>query len=62
MAISSFSQKIPAALAPGLAPALLSIAVTGTDKNYTALFLAAGALALVGGLITVIGVRESTSR
>lgn len=62
MAISSFSQKIPAALAPGLAPALLSIAVAGTDKNYTALFLAAGALALVGGLITVIGVRESTSR
>jgi MFS family permease len=60
MAISSFSQKIPAALAPGLAPGLLSIAVTGTDKNYTVLFLAAGALALVGGLITVLGVRETT--
>lgn len=62
MAISSFSQKIPAALAPGLAPVLLSMGATGTDKNYTALFLAAAALALVGGLITVLGVRESTSR
>lgn len=60
MAISNFSQKIPAALAPGLAPVLLCIAVTGNDKNYTALFLVAGALALIGGLITVLGVREST--
>jgi MFS family permease len=61
MAITSFSQKIPATLAPGLAPLLLSIAATGTDKNYTALFVAAGALALVGGLITVLGARETTS-
>ncbi|WP_258803651.1 MFS transporter [Pseudarthrobacter sp. NS4] len=61
MAITSFSQKIPAALAPGLAPVLLSIGATGTDRNYTLLFLAAGALALVGGLITVLGVRETNS-
>lgn len=61
MAITSFSQKIPAVLAPGLAPALLAIAATGNDKNYTALFLVAGALALIGGLVTVLGVRESNS-
>lgn len=59
MAITSFSQKIPAAMAPALAPALLAIAVTGNEKNYTVLFLVAGALALIGGLITVFGVRES---
>lgn len=59
MAIASFSQKIPAALAPGLAPVLLSIGTTGTDKNYTALFLAAGTLALIGGLIIVLAVRET---
>lgn len=60
MAITSFSQKIPATLAPGLAPVLLSIGAIGTDKNYTALFLAAGALALVGGLITVLSIRETS--
>lgn len=60
MAITSFSQKIPATLAPGLAPVLLSIGAIGTDKNYTTLFLAAGALALVGGLITVLSIRETS--
>lgn len=59
MAIASSSQKIPSALAPVLAPVLLSIAATGTDKNYTALFLAAGLLAVLGGLITLLSVRES---
>lgn len=61
MAIASSSQKIPSALAPVLAPALLSIAATGNDKNYTALFLAAGLLALLGGFITLLGVRGSPS-
>ena len=58
MAITGFSQKIPGVLAPALAPALLAIPESGCDKNYTALFLVAGAFALAGGLLTVFGVRE----
>ena len=58
MAVTSSSQKIPSVLAPALAPVLLSVAATGTEKNYTALFLAAGSLAVLGGLITLLGVRE----
>lgn len=61
MAIASSSQKIPSILAPVLAPALLSIAASGTDKNYTALFLAAGLLAVLGGLIAMLSVREAQS-
>ncbi|WP_432246174.1 MFS transporter (plasmid) [Arthrobacter sp. G.S.26] len=57
MAITSFSQKIPSALAPLLAPVLLSISAAGTEKNYSALFLAAGALAVSGGLLTLLYVR-----
>ncbi|WP_247046289.1 MFS transporter [Arthrobacter rhizosphaerae] len=58
MAITSFSQKIPSALAPLLAPVLFSISASGNDKNYTVLFLAAGVLAVSGGLLTVLRVRK----
>lgn len=56
-AITGSSQKIPNSLAPLLAPALLSVTAVGAEKNYTALFLAAGMLAVLGGLITLLGSR-----
>jgi MFS family permease len=59
-AITSSSQKIPNALAPLLAPVLLSIAAVDNQKNYTVLFLAAGMLAVLGGLITLLGSRANT--
>lgn len=60
MAITSFSQKIPSALAPLLAPVLFSISAAGTEKNYSALFLAAGALAVSGGLLTLLHARAES--
>ncbi|HWS52046.1 MAG TPA: MFS transporter [Microbacterium sp.] len=50
MGITAFSQKIPNALAPLLAPVLLA---TGgvAGENYTLLYLSAGAFALLGGLL-----------
>lgn len=60
MAIATFSQRIPTALAPLVAPALLAIGAGGGDKNYTVTYLVAGALGLAGGLLTawrVKGVR-----
>ena len=57
MAIASFSQSIPTATAPLAAPFLLSLG--GTDgANYGALYLAAAALAFVGGVIVLGGVRS----
>ena len=58
MAITSFSQKIPGALAPFAATLLLSLATVGDAKNYTLLYLSSGLLALAGGLITVLAVRS----
>ncbi|MEV7692206.1 MFS transporter [Microbacterium sp. NPDC089189] len=55
MAITLFSQKIPGVIAPVIAPVVLAIGA-GT-QNFTALYLAAAALAVVGGLVVVIGVR-----
>ena len=56
MAITMFSQKIPGVLAPIAAPALLIIGADG--QNFTALYLAAAGLALIGGLIIAIKVRS----
>jgi MFS family permease len=58
MAITSFSQKIPGALAPFAATLLLSLATAGDAKNYTLLYLSSGILALAGGLITLLAVRS----
>jgi MFS family permease len=57
MAITMFSQKIPTALAPLIAPALLAIAVEAGEKNYTAIYLAAAAFAVVGGGIIALKVK-----
>jgi MFS family permease len=58
MAITSFSQKIPGALAPFAATLLLSLATVGDVKNYILLYLSSGILALAGGLITLLAVRS----
>ncbi|MET4590623.1 MFS transporter [Arthrobacter sp. 754] len=58
MAITSFSQKIPGAIAPFAATLLLSLATAGDEKNYVLLYLSSGALALTGGLITLLAVRS----
>ena len=59
-AITGSSQKIPSALAPALAPLLLSIATLDNSRNYTVLYVAAGMLAVLGGMITLLGSRADT--
>ena len=56
MAIAAFSQSIPTALAPLVAPAVLAVG-TGPEPSFTALYLTAGSLALIGGGIVTLGVR-----
>ncbi|QLH19527.1 MFS transporter [Streptomyces sp. Rer75] len=51
LAVVAFAQKIPSAIAPLIAPLIITIGVTGGDKNYTLLYLSGALLALVGGLI-----------
>lgn len=53
MGITAFSQKIPNALAPLLAPVLLS---AGGGGNYALLYLCAGGLVLLGGVLIVVKV------
>jgi MFS family permease len=58
MAIAGFSQKVPSALAPLVAPLVLATAPDG-GENYAALYLTAGCLALVGGLLIAGRVRTA---
>jgi MFS family permease len=51
LAVVAFAQKIPSAVAPLIAPAVITIGAAGADKNYTALYLVGAVFALVGGLI-----------
>lgn len=51
LAVVAFAQKIPSAIAPLIAPLIITIGAVGADKNYTALYLIGAAFALVGGLI-----------
>ncbi|MFJ7995699.1 MFS transporter [Streptomyces sp. NPDC096310] len=51
LAVVAFAQKIPSAIAPLIAPLIITIGVTGGDKNYTQLYLSGAVLALIGGLI-----------
>ncbi|ROO85336.1 MFS-type transporter involved in bile tolerance (Atg22 family) [Actinocorallia herbida] len=52
-AILQFATSIPHSAAPAAAPLLLNLAVDGTAKNYTLLYLVAGAATLIGGLIAL---------
>jgi len=51
MAVTSFSQKIPSAVAPLLAPMLLLIGAPADRANYSALYLICAVLAVAGGSI-----------
>lgn len=58
LAVVAFAQKIPSAIAPLIAPLIITIGVTGPDKNYTYLYLSGAVLALAGGLIIKFGVKS----
>ncbi|WP_326672516.1 MFS transporter [Streptomyces canus] len=59
LAVVAFAQKIPSAIAPLIAPLVITIGVTsGGEKNYTLLYLSGAVLALVGGLIIKFKVRS----
>lgn len=58
MAVVSFSQKIPSALAPLIAPFIITFGTVGDVKNYTALYLTGAVFALVGGLLIFTRVRS----
>lgn len=60
MAIMTFSQRIPTALAPLIAPALLALPFSGNgaEKNYAAIYLAAAAFAVIGGAIITSRVKS----
>lgn len=58
MAVVAFAQKIPSAVAPLIAPLIITIGAVGADKNYTALYLGGAVLALVGGLIILVKVKS----
>ncbi|ASN22449.1 MFS transporter [Arthrobacter sp. YN] len=58
MAVVAFAQKIPSAVAPLLASVVITLGITGSEKNYTILYLAGAALALFGGLIIALKVKS----
>ncbi|WP_158854682.1 MFS transporter [Saccharothrix deserti] len=59
ISIVHYAQQIPHAVAPLFASALLGIGAVAGEKNYNALYLAGGALTLVGGLIILVRVKGS---
>ncbi|WP_181801984.1 MFS transporter [Streptomyces shenzhenensis] len=58
LAVVAFAQKIPSALAPLIAPLVITVGATGGQKNYTELYLIGGVLALAGGLIVKFKVKS----
>ncbi|GAA2401819.1 MFS transporter [Streptomyces coeruleofuscus] len=59
LAVVAFAQKIPSALAPLIAPLVITVGVTGgEEKNYTLLYLSGAVLALLGGLIIKFKVKS----
>ncbi|WP_020076511.1 MFS transporter [Cryocola sp. 340MFSha3.1] len=58
LAVVAFAQKIPSAIAPLIAPLIITIGAVGADKNYTALYLIGAVFALVGGLIIFTKVKS----
>jgi MFS family permease len=59
LALVGFAQKLPSAIAPLIAPTIILLGASGADKNYTALYLAGGALALSGGLTIFFKVKSA---
>lgn len=58
LAVVAFAQKIPSAIAPLIAPLIITIGAVGADKNYTLLYLIGAVFALVGGLIIFTRVKS----
>ena len=58
LAVVAFAQKIPSAIAPLIAPLIITIGAVGADKNYTALYLIGAVFALIGGLIIFTKVKS----
>lgn len=59
LAVVAFAQKIPSAVAPLIAPLVITLGVSdGGEKNYTQLYLIGAVLALVGGLIVKFKIRS----
>ncbi|MGO4587526.1 MFS transporter [Paenarthrobacter sp. 2TAF44] len=58
MAVVAFAQKIPSAVAPLVASVIITIGITGADKNYTFLYLSGAVLALIGGLVIALKVKS----
>ncbi|WP_206068747.1 MFS transporter [Nonomuraea composti] len=56
--IYGFSTSIAQGTAPLIAPAVLAIGATATDKNYTLLYLVSAAFTLVAGLVVLLRVRS----
>lgn len=57
MAVVSFAQKIPSAVAPLLASVVITIGAVGAEKNYTILYLSGAVFALIGGLMILLKVK-----
>jgi len=57
MAVVAFAQKIPSAVAPLIAAAVISIGAIGAEKNYTLLYLVGASFALIGGLMIATKVK-----
>lgn len=58
MAVTQFAQKIPSAVAPLIAGVVITIGAVGAEKNYTLLYLAGAAFALIGGLVILLKVKS----
>jgi MFS family permease len=57
MGIVTLANNAPGVITPFIAPFLLAIGATATSPNFTALFLAAGAMSILGALV-MLGVRS----
>ncbi|MFD5407313.1 MFS transporter [Streptomyces griseorubiginosus] len=59
LAVVGFAQKIPSAVAPLIAPLVITLGVSaGGEKNYTPLYLLGAVLALFGGLIVKFRIKS----
>jgi MFS family permease len=53
MGITGFATSIPQSIAPLLASGLLLIGVTGTDRNYTLVYITAAVLTVIAGAVVL---------
>ncbi|PRY57158.1 MFS transporter [Glycomyces artemisiae] len=58
LAVVAFAQKIPSAIAPLIAPFIITVGAGGGDKNYTLLYLCGAVFALAGGLVIATKIKS----